>query len=388
MQFLTDNFISVFFINIIGWTRSLLGITDPAWSMVVAIVVFTAIIRLVLIPVDIINRKQTVKMARLQPKMAELKERYKDPQVLNQKTRELNKKAKYNPLAGCLPMLLQLVIFFAFFGALSAIANAENMKHIVSIGTDVLTNGAEAAKQTTQLQGWLWVHNFWQPDSGISPVMPDLNSYSNTFNSINILTSETKAALATVGGWGSNVGLTPAVLESARLLGAGVPNVIAYQQVWDVATVNYQKVMNGWFILPVLSAAVSFFQAWLTNKQNPSAMAQQGGKQGKMMIYLMPLLFIVFTISAPTSFAFYYFISSLLSLVVYLILSKAIKLHPPEDEEGELVMAAPAGKGAAAQDKPIYAKAEYKSENLNSIPEKKANIPQNQRKRKKGKRAH
>jgi YidC/Oxa1 family membrane protein insertase len=60
------------------------------------------------------------KMAEMQPKMAELKEKFKnDPQKMQKETMELYKKHKINPVGGCLPMLLQIPFFFALFSILS-----------------------------------------------------------------------------------------------------------------------------------------------------------------------------------------------------------------------------------------------------------------------------
>lgn len=60
------------------------------------------------------------KMSDMQPRMAEIKEKYKnDPKRMQQETMELYKKHKINPVGGCLPMLLQVPFFFALFSILS-----------------------------------------------------------------------------------------------------------------------------------------------------------------------------------------------------------------------------------------------------------------------------
>jgi YidC/Oxa1 family membrane protein insertase len=58
-------------------------------------------------------------MQSLQPKVLEIREKYrKDPKVMNQKLMELYKKEGVNPMGGCLPMLLQIPVFFALYQAL------------------------------------------------------------------------------------------------------------------------------------------------------------------------------------------------------------------------------------------------------------------------------
>lgn len=85
-----------------------------------AIVLLTIVTRIPFIP--LLNKSQASmrKMQDIQPKMAEIKEKYKkDPQRIQKETMELYKKHKVNPLGGCLPMLLQIPVFFALYKILS-----------------------------------------------------------------------------------------------------------------------------------------------------------------------------------------------------------------------------------------------------------------------------
>ena len=85
-----------------------------------AIVLLTIVTRIPFIP--LLNKSQASmkKMQDIQPKMAEIKEKYKkDPQKMQKETMELYKKHKVNPLGGCLPMLLQVPVFFALYNILS-----------------------------------------------------------------------------------------------------------------------------------------------------------------------------------------------------------------------------------------------------------------------------
>jgi len=95
------------------WLHSILG--NWGW----AIMGLTAIIRLVLYPLTYKGMVSMQKMKNLAPKLKELKEKYKgDPQRLNAATMEMYKKHGANPLGGCLPMLLQIPVFFAIYRVL------------------------------------------------------------------------------------------------------------------------------------------------------------------------------------------------------------------------------------------------------------------------------
>jgi YidC/Oxa1 family membrane protein insertase len=82
----------------------------------VAIILLTLLVKVILFPLTKKGSESTLRMQALAPKIKEIQEKYKDnPQKMNQAMAEFYKKEGYNPLSGCLPMLLQLPIFFAMY---------------------------------------------------------------------------------------------------------------------------------------------------------------------------------------------------------------------------------------------------------------------------------
>ena len=95
--------------------------SGAAWAL--SIVILVVLMRLLLVPLFIKQMHATRKMTALAPQVAELKKKYKgDKQKLNEETMKLYKENGANPLAGCLPVVAQLPVFFALFGVLRAIA--------------------------------------------------------------------------------------------------------------------------------------------------------------------------------------------------------------------------------------------------------------------------
>ena len=87
------------------------------WGL--AIVFVTIVFRMLIYPITRKQFKSSYQMQKLQPKMKEIKEKYPDdPQRQQQEQMNLYKEAKFNPLAGCLPMILQMPIFIALFTVL------------------------------------------------------------------------------------------------------------------------------------------------------------------------------------------------------------------------------------------------------------------------------
>ncbi len=85
----------------------------------VAIIILTLIIRLIFYPLSFKSYKSMREMAKLQPKLKELQAKYKGkPDQLNKATMELYKKHKVNPFGGCLPIIIQIPVFFALYNVL------------------------------------------------------------------------------------------------------------------------------------------------------------------------------------------------------------------------------------------------------------------------------
>ena len=81
-----------------------------------SIIITTIIFKLILLPLTLKQTKSMKALQDIQPKMQELQKKYKDDQqTLSMKTMELYKEHNVNPLGGCLPLLLQMPVLFAYF---------------------------------------------------------------------------------------------------------------------------------------------------------------------------------------------------------------------------------------------------------------------------------
>jgi YidC/Oxa1 family membrane protein insertase len=97
-----------------------------------AILLFAAFLRLAMFPIANKSFENMAKMKALQPKLNEIKEKYGDNQVLiQQATMDLYKRERINPAAGCLPMFIQIPIFFSLYKVLNI---AIEIRHAPFIG--------------------------------------------------------------------------------------------------------------------------------------------------------------------------------------------------------------------------------------------------------------
>jgi YidC/Oxa1 family membrane protein insertase len=102
------------------------------WDMIV----LALVLRVVLWPLSAIQFRSMAEMQKVQPLVKQLQAKYKgDPQLLNQKMMELYKEHKVNPLAGCVPMLIQFPILIGLFWAIQGQINQFASEHWLWIGS-------------------------------------------------------------------------------------------------------------------------------------------------------------------------------------------------------------------------------------------------------------
>jgi YidC/Oxa1 family membrane protein insertase len=116
-----------------------------------SIILFTVFVKVLLLPLTIKQTKSTKAMQDIQPKLQEIQEKYKSkPEKQQQEIMNLYKEAKVNPVAGCLPLIIQMPILFGLYNVLM---------HPVKWGVFV----DQATLQNADMV-FLWVKNLNKPD--------------------------------------------------------------------------------------------------------------------------------------------------------------------------------------------------------------------------------
>lgn len=254
----------------------------------VAIILFTLIVKLVLLPLDLKQRSSTRKMAALNPKLEEINKKYeKDPEKKSAKTMELYKKEKVNPLSGCLPLLIQMPVLIAMFSVMRHIADEQTVQMFMT----VFENGAEAFTP----QSFLWIQNIWQPDNFTAKVIPEFASV---------------AAIKAIAG-------NPIVTEETiALLQANYETTMAPL----IEIFNNTGRANGWGILPVLAFGSQLFSAKFLQPAQPAQPAQNGQpNMSKMMQYMFPVMSLFFCWQYNAAFALYWVTSNLYAVAQHFI---------------------------------------------------------------------
>ena len=106
------------FLAFLNWLYAIVG------NMGVAILIFATLIRIAMLPIATKSYESMAKMRKIQPRMKLLQERYKNDRMrLQQEMMKLYQTEKINPAGGCLPMLLQIPVFYALYKVLSVSIN-------------------------------------------------------------------------------------------------------------------------------------------------------------------------------------------------------------------------------------------------------------------------
>ena len=307
------------------------------WSMVL----FTILIKTLILPLDYKSRKSMRRMTTVQPQIAKLQKKYaNDKDKLNQKTAELYRKEKINPMSSCLPMLLSMPILFIMFAAMRSVANTELAKQAI----DLLVTGAQ------NNEGWLWVKNLWMPDSPFHPVIADANSLRMIpadiwAKVIGTLDATQLSGLAALG-----IDATTISADTIFAALQATPVYLAETALWTtlpsinliIANINIYANANGWFLLPLLAAGTQILMT-ITQPQAVGADTGAGGQSagtGKFMKYFFPVFTLYICSSSNAAFALYWVVSNVFAWLEGLIINKALEAKENAEktsiEEGAL----------------------------------------------------
>ena len=290
------------------------------------IILFTIVIKLVVMPLNLKSRRSTMRMSSVQPKMAELQDKYKDDQEkLNQKMQELYRKEGISPMGGCLPMIISMVILFAMFYALRTFANEQ-------LVTQFLTYYHHPDMDPSTLtDSFFWIRNLWMPDSPFATYLPDVNSLQmvdfDVWNRISsgLASSGVIPEALSFANRNEMLAFIEDVVKPFVASDVYAPYVAAVPGLENLNILGlirftiYQE-GNGWFVLPVLSVLTQILMQKLTMKNQPMPTEQAGSQ--KMMIWVMTFMSIYFCAIYNSAFALYWVVSNIYAIVEQIAFNK------------------------------------------------------------------
>ena len=256
------------------------------------IILFTLLITLVKIPLQINQQKSMPRMSAYQPLVADIQKKYRDKPDKQQEELMKLQEQGYKPTAGCMPMLVN---FLVMFGVIEVVYRP--LQRIFHIGADALTAAGEAL---TTL--------------GISftTVTRDTNIIAQVIAGESTVTScFTPDQVSTITEFGQHM----------DFFGIDLTRVPQY----SLAAENLPLL-----IFPVLAIVTMFISTHISMK----ASGQQMQGSMKLTMYMMPLMYLFFCFTVPCAFSLYYVVSNILMTVQSIIMKK---IYDPEKVKAEVL---------------------------------------------------
>ena len=148
------------------WHKLLSYVLDPGWGItwVLSIVLLTFTIRVFLVKPSLNQMRSSRKMSELQPRMAEIRSKYKnDQQKQMEEIRKVQKEMGVNPIAGCLPLLVQMPVFLGLFHVLRSFNRTGTGSGQLGLSVEQNRNTANYIFSPSDVQSFLDARLFGVP---------------------------------------------------------------------------------------------------------------------------------------------------------------------------------------------------------------------------------
>ncbi len=249
------------------------SIYDLVGSYGLAIIIFTIVSKIIILPLSIKSKKGMVKIQKLQPKLKELEERYKnDKQKYQEEMAKLYQTEDVSPMSGCLPTLITLPIMMGLYWPIS-----EPLKHLMNLTAEQIALITERLGMTTQT------------------------------------------------GYVSQIAIAQKVYENFDLVKDISPNIIPMDMNFlgiNLGATPSFTTFNLLFLIPIISGLTAFLLNKLTTYLQYRSTGVQPANQGQMMVLMMPLMSVWIGFSLPAGLGLYWITSNIVAMIQEVFLSK------------------------------------------------------------------
>lgn len=232
-----------------------------------AIILFSIVTRIILLPLGYKQQKSMAASRQLQPLLAEIKRKYKnDKDRVSQETLKLYQQHKINPLGGCLPLLIQMPILFGLIRVIYdpvTFVLKQNTTELLARFPDIAATGITAKIE-------------------LAKRLPEIGLAGINFNFLGI----------------------------------------------DMSAIPNYKVPSVLWIIPILAAAATYLSGKQSQKQNPAGSGDQASQMSGSMTTIFPIMTLFFTFTMPVSAAMYWLMSSILQVGQQFAFDWYFKRHP------------------------------------------------------------
>ena len=300
-----------FFANIFGyilnWIYNVVG--NYGW----AIIIFSIIIKLLLVPISVKQQKTVKKTNKIQEKMKEIKVKYKNnPEKLNEATMELYRTENMSPFSGCLSAIVQIILLFAVFYLVKS-----PLTYMKKVDVDIIDKYTTISKQYD-----LSEQNNAYPEIVI---LREINNIKELKNK-DIQEDDDKINVAEINDEElDNLDI------NMDFFGLNLAQVPTRSSDWKAYIIPFLYVVMS--IISMKFTMATNNKAQNKKKEDEKALVKKDGEEefdpvaqmNKNMTYIFPIMYLSVALIAPLGLALYWLMNSILIIIERLILNKVIK---------------------------------------------------------------
>lgn len=326
----------------LGWVLKLMYILVNNYG--VAILLFTIVVKAILMPLTVKQQKSMLKTQKLQPLLMDLQKKYEnDKEKLNQETMKLYQKYQVNPMSGCLPMLIQFPIIIALYWVVKqpiiyimGVASGDIWRIVWAMNDwsqasqanlDALNHLLETMKiDTGNFIGYFTDANFKNFGQYEIPIARFLHANPEIMNSSWIVETGKSYRLIDFNFCGIDLSQTPSL---GSLLGLIMGSVPEGGITWN---------LTGLWLIPILAGGSSYLTSKISQAMQPPQPVQkdENGVEKpntmKTMMVIMPLFSAWIAFSLPAAIGFYWILSSVIQILQQLVVNKVADPGVTDDD--------------------------------------------------------
>ena len=300
-----------------AWLVRLLYNLTGSYGM--AIILFTVVLKLILLPFQLKSKKSMMRMNRMNGKIQEIQKKYANNQVkMQEEMQKLYQEEGVSPMSGCLWSFLPLPILLALYSIMR-----QPITHLMMLSNDVVQElVAKITAMGVDMSGIVMMKN---GAAVVKDGVTQLQPYGQ-INLVKAVTEHYPEAAAGIDGWidldFNFIGLDLAATPSSVL-----------------KTVSFQWAIIGLILIPILAGLFQLLMSIYTMKSQSQDGAAAGSMKG--MMYMMPLMSVYIGFIMPAALGIYWIAQSVFSAVQEFVLGKFYtkKMEAEENARYEAIQA-------------------------------------------------
>ena len=285
-----------------------------------AIILFTLVVKLILLPFQMKSKRSMIRMNRLSGKMQEIQKKYANNQAkMNEEIQKLYEEEGVSPMSGCLWSFLPLPILLALYSIMR-----QPITHFMLLSESVVQD--LVAKVTTAGVDMSSIVQMKDGAAVVSNGVTQLQPYGQ-INLVKAITEYAPDAASGIDGW---------INLDYNFLGldlSATPSSV-------FGNFHFEWAIIGLVLIPILAGGFQLLMTRITMKQQPQ---QEGPGAGstKMMMYMMPLMSVYIAFIMPAALGIYWIAQSVFSAVQEFVLGKFYtkKMEAEENARYEAIQA-------------------------------------------------